>query len=89
VGRFRKRPLEVEAVRVEGRWFREDVDQRTLDPPGNAHDVYIDRNWRMVYVRTPEGTMRAKVGDWLIRGVAGEVYPCADAVFRKTYEPAT
>lgn len=89
MARFRKRPIVVEAVQIEARWFREDTDQRTLEAPGNAQEVYIDRGWRMVYVRTPEGTMRAKVGDWLIRGVAGEIYPCAEGIFRKTYEPAT
>jgi len=39
-------------------------------------------------VETMEGTMRGKAGDWLITGVQGEQYPCADAIFRQTYEPA-
>ena len=37
-------------------------------------------------VETLEGTMRGKAGDWLITGVEGEQYPCADSVFRASYE---
>lgn len=38
-------------------------------------------------VKTLEGTMKGKPGDWLITGVEGEQYPCDDAIFRKTYQP--
>ena len=44
-------------------------------------------NERMT-IATREGTIVGEPGDWLIRGVEGELYPCADSVFRKTYEPA-
>lgn len=37
-------------------------------------------------VDTAEGTMHGRPGDWLIRGVEGELYPCKDSVFRRTYE---
>jgi len=37
-------------------------------------------------VTTPEGVVRGKAGDWLIRGVEGELYPCRDSVFQKTYK---
>lgn len=40
-----------------------------------------------IAIRTPEGTMRAERGDWVIRGVLGEIYPCKSAVFDATYEP--
>ena len=36
-------------------------------------------------IETLEGTMKGNAGDWLIRGVAGELYPCKDEIFRKTY----
>jgi len=38
-------------------------------------------------IKTPEGIVTAHEGDWIIRGVEGEVYPCKDDGFRKTYEP--
>jgi hypothetical protein len=34
-----------------------------------------------------EGWMRAEIGDWIIRGVEGEFYPCKPSVFAATYEP--
>lgn len=37
-------------------------------------------------VETLEGNMVASAGDWLIRGVAGEVYPCKDEIFQATYD---
>lgn len=37
---------------------------------------------------TLEGVMHADVGDWIITGVKGEMYPCKPDVFEKTYEPA-
>lgn len=38
-------------------------------------------------VHTWEGDMRASAGDWIITGVAGEVYPCKPEIFAETYEP--
>lgn len=87
MGRYKKRPLEVDATQIESRWFRRDVCQRDLPAPANEQCVTIDKTWRMVYVKTIEGTMRASVGDWLVRGIKGEVYPVKKAIFAKTYEP--
>ena len=38
-------------------------------------------------IETLEGTMRANAGDWIIRGVKGELYPCKPDIFEATYEP--
>ncbi len=38
-------------------------------------------------INTLEGLMAYEAGDWLITGVEGEVYPCKDSIFQKTYEP--
>jgi hypothetical protein len=38
-------------------------------------------------IATDEGLMQARVGDWIITGIHGEMYPCQDEIFRKTYEP--
>lgn len=39
-----------------------------------------------IYIETLEGTMKADKGDWIIRGVKGEVYPCKPDVFDMTYK---
>ena len=40
-------------------------------------------------VKTREGTLKGYPGDYLIRGVRGEVYPCGGDIFRQTYEEVT
>jgi len=42
---------------------------------------------RAVTIETLEGTMVALPGDWIIRGVKGEMYPCKPDIFEATYEP--
>jgi hypothetical protein len=42
-----------------------------------------------VSIKTLEGTMRGNVGDWIIQGVTGELYPCKPDIFAATYEPVT
>ncbi|PRS47537.1 hypothetical protein [Bacillus sp. MZGC1] len=37
-------------------------------------------------IETLEGTMKASPGDWIIKGVHGEIYPCKPDIFEKTYE---
>ena len=54
-----------------------------------------DRAWQLVYdndgaisymeISTLEGTMRANLGDWIIKGFHSELYPCRDAVFQDSY----
>jgi hypothetical protein len=39
-------------------------------------------------IETLEGTHHASVGDWIIKGVKGEMYPCKPDIFEMTYEPA-
>jgi hypothetical protein len=46
----------------------------------------VSRAW--INIKTLEGTMRADIGDWIIKGVKGELYPCKPDIFEATYEPA-
>lgn len=71
--KYRKRPVVIDAVR-----FYESMDPWPRCVVG-APGVFA-------YIETPEGRMYVKDGDWIIRGVLGEYYPCKDEVFRKTYE---
>ena len=60
------------------------------DVPGALGLAEMDRRgWKMALaIPTLEGTMVATEGDWIIRGVAGELYPCKPDVFAATYESA-
>ena len=47
---------------------------------------YIDPESGDLMIRTLEGDMRATYGDWIVRGVSGELYPCRPDIFALTYE---
>lgn len=77
----RKKPVEVEAY------------QLTEDNAGMLSDwckgllvKRADNFEPSIQIMTLEGVMTARKGDWIIKGVAGEFYPCAPAIFEKTYE---
>lgn len=92
--KFKKKPVTVEAIQWTGKNLRE-VITFTDGPPdtrshhaGMAWEAYADlvaRDGLKIY--TLEGKMLANHGDWIIRGVKGEMYPCKDEIFRLTYEP--
>lgn len=50
-------------------------------------DAFLENVNEMVKIKTLEGTMTAIQGDFIIKGVEGEIYPCKPEVFRKTYDP--
>ena len=93
---FRKKPILIEAWQnytgdpeIDGRpglampapdWLNEAMASRVVIRPSAAAGA--------MFIDTPEGVMRADVGDWIIQGVAGELYPCRRDIFAATYEPA-
>ena len=78
--KFRKKPVVVEAVLYTGENAEEVV--------AFAGDSTIDVENGVLRIKTLEGTMDASPGDWVIRGVKGELYPCKPDIFDQTYEPA-
>ena len=86
--KYRKRPIEIEAVRLNGAGRLEgDMPDWIVQPALRGEIQYTHTQEAGLHVKTLEGVMRAGPGDWLIRGVQGEIYPCKDEVFRETYEP--
>ena len=84
MSKFRKKPVVIEAVQWRGERDCEAVfaflgwDHPTDE---TAHDE--------IHIPTLEGTMTASPGDWIIRGVQGEYYPCKPDIFAATYEAVT
>jgi len=81
---FRKKPVEVEAVQVEWESWPDAIAW-----VGRAATAEIEPKYKTfsgVNIWTLEGTMRANVGDWIIKGVQGEFYPCKPDIFALTYE---
>lgn len=92
---YRKKPVIIEAIQWIGSNLREVIaftdgppDTRTMHAQ-MAWDDYsdlVDRDGLKIH--TLEGKMLANVGDWIIKGVKGEFYPCKPEIFAATYEPA-
>jgi hypothetical protein len=80
MAKYRKKPIVIEAVRWTGENFADvsDLGDGIYGPYGQEKPH--------IEIKTLEGRMRADVGDWIICGVKGEVYPCKDDIFRATYE---
>jgi len=100
---YRSKPVEIEARQWEGtpeaatpiiNWILEhggtarwhEATETVYDGEGEVLRVELPE---IIYIDTLEGTMAAKPGDWIIRGLEGEFYPCVDSVFRRKYEPVT
>lgn len=77
--KFRKKPVVIDAVQWLGDNFV-DVDEFITVP----HETYPADGY--VIIPTLEGDHRADLGDWIIKGVAGEFYPCKPDIFNETYE---
>ena len=64
-------------------------DQVEIDDSRPDKGIYIDPANGNLMIRTLEGDMRTVPGDYIIRGVQGEFYPCKSDIFAATYEQAT
>lgn len=100
MGFYRKKPVVIEAVRFEGvihsgenaysvlfdtkddlpKWLRDALTDANVFPEVAGSPVLV--------IRTLEGNMFASPGDWIIKGVKGELYPCKPDIFAQTYEAA-
>jgi len=87
--KYRKRPVEVEAVQ----WFRNGDDTEVFPEAvtvdyghcGHCGHTMDDHGW----IDTLEGGHIVCPGDWVITGVKGERYPCKPDIFAETYEPVS
>ena len=89
MAKYRKKPVIIEAFRYEideppPQWFQQ-AEGTIIDciTGYGSPDGYPQRWCRIV---TPEGKMIAQQGDWIIRGIQGELYPCKNEIFEATYE---
>jgi len=84
---FRKKPITIEALQ-----FTSDEDRNITNGPAIARwcggSYVTDAFGPCLLIDTLEGQMRGDPGDWIIKGVKGEFYPCKPDIFEATYEPA-
>ena len=82
--KYRKKPVIIDACQWDG---ENEAELRSWSQFSNELCFTGPGDERELDVVTLEGTMRAKAGDYIIRGVNGEYYPCKPDIFDKTYEP--
>ena len=76
--RYRKKPVEVDAMQWTG-----DNSERISLFIGEKNHTFQNEH---LLIHTLEGTMKASLMDYIVRGVCGEYYPCKPDIFEKTYE---
>jgi hypothetical protein len=86
VSKFRTKPVVIEAMQFDG--SRESA-QQVVDWAGvpDTMAVCLVGDNLEIDIVTLEGVMHARAGDWVIRGIKGELYPCNPDIFAATYEP--
>jgi hypothetical protein len=82
---FRKKPVEIEAWQNPPRTANDGWSEVPLWVAQGASRITGGR-W---IIPTLEGEMMAEPGDWIIRGVKGELYPCKPDIFAVTYDPVS
>jgi hypothetical protein len=80
MGFYRKKPVVIQAVQWTG--------ENNIEILNFCHRCYITSSGKTkdLVISTLEGDMSALVGDYIIRGVKGEFYPCKEEIFHMTYE---
>lgn len=85
--KYRKKPVVIEAIQFQDNaetiaGLADFIDNQDL------RINYADPDNPVIKIETLEGVMTASVGDYIIKGVQGEFYPCKQDIFKQTYEVA-
>jgi len=85
MSKFRKKPVVIEAIQWTGAGDTNRVmNWLSMLKANVAGWMFHDTD---ITIPTLEGDHRALPGDWIIRGIKGEIYPCKPDIFAATYEP--
>jgi hypothetical protein len=85
MAKYRKKPVVIEAVQRNG---ANHLITETFMKGSGATIDYSQSKLGVIQIPTLEGVMTAQAGDWIIKGVQGEFYPCKPDIFEQTYEAA-
>ena len=92
IKKYMKKPIVVEAIQLTETNHAEVIEFITVNPDDYEFGKPLESgelmggNSKGIYISTLEGVMEAKIGDYIIKGVNGEFYPCKPDIFEKTYE---
>ena len=82
--KYRKKPVVIEAVQYSDDTLK--VIDKIKKFAGGSVTIDTYAVPTLINVHTKEGTLEAKLGSYIIKGVEGEFYPCEPDIFHKTYE---
>lgn len=85
MGLYRKKPVVIQAFK----WMGDGNlvgDPQWIWDARNKGEVHYNVNLKSLEIKTLEGKMLAQPGDWIIKGLAGEIYPCKSEIFEQSYE---
>jgi hypothetical protein len=81
--KFRKKPIVIEAIQWDG--FIETIED--MKDSWGQEFILSAINYKDYFgITTLEGVMNVSIGDYIIKGIQGEFYPCKPDIFEKTYE---
>lgn len=83
VNKYRKIPIIVEAMQFDGKNYADCFKFMNIN---YKYISVVNDRVKKIPIKTLEGTMTAIKGDYIIKGVNGEFYPCKPDIFEKTYE---
>ena len=86
--KYRKKPIVIEAFKWTGGPEQEDDPIWCIDKIKEG-EIWFTNTGTVaceMKIRTLEGIMTAQVGDYIIQGIKGEIYPCKPDIFEATYE---
>lgn len=89
MSKFRKKPVVIDAFQF-GMQEKSDLPTWAKEAfQGDIIKAFSQQGGavRWAEIETLEGTHRAEVGDYIIKGIKGELYPCKPDIFHKTYDP--
>ena len=88
IKKYRKKPVEIEALKFDN--TKESIQELCIwiDKEDKYGEIFIDYRYTppVVSINTLEGKMIVGIGDYIIKGINGEFYPCKPDIFKKTYE---
>jgi len=91
MAKYRKKPIVIDAVQWRGDNLEEIIaftgwhESASSKWTWEQYEKIVNDEGLKIF--TLEGTMMAEIGDWIIKGIKGEVYPCKQDIFEMTYEP--
>lgn len=84
--KYRKKPIEVEAMQYTDDTYETLISLQEFLPLKELKISFKEPNNPKIVIPTLEGDLYASIGDYIIKGIKGEIYPCKPDIFEATYE---